>query len=115
MRRSAASYLDRITIERPLRDDSLDGAGSGTWLLVEENVPASVEDIPSRGERTAEGFTASMRPARVRMRYREDVTSEMRFVMGARVMQIAAGPAEVGRRDQVEFMVEEYSPAGSRA
>jgi len=37
----------------------------------------------------------------------------MRFVMGYRVMQIVAGPAELGRREGLEFMVEDYTSAGN--
>jgi len=39
----------------------------------------------------------------------------MRFVMGPRIMQIIAGPAEFGVRDELEFMVEDYSTAGNPA
>jgi head-tail adaptor len=71
--------------------------------------------LPSRGEKLAEGINLAARPARVRMRFREDVTPDMRFVMGDRIMQIVAGPAELGRREGLEFMVEEYRPAGNPA
>ena len=105
----------RVRIERPIADDSLDGAGSGTWQLVQE-VWASVKDmLPSRGEKLAQGINVSHRPARVRMRYRDDVTPDMRFVEGSRVMQIVSGPAEIGRREWVEFVCEEYRPAGNGA
>jgi head-tail adaptor len=112
-----AGELDRqIRIERPVADASFKGAGSGSWALVEDGVWAGIRDmLPSRGEKLAEGINVSTRPARVRMRYREDVTPDMRFVFGARVMQITAGPAEIGTRDGVEFMVEEYRPAGNGA
>ncbi|WP_137898346.1 head-tail adaptor protein [Sphingomonas sp. 2SG] len=112
----AAGSLDRrIRIERPVADTTLEGAGSGTWEPVAE-VWASVQDaLPSRGERLAEGINVAARPARVRMRFRTDVTAAMRFVMGARVMQIIAGPAEIGWKDGLEFMVEDYSSAGNGA
>jgi head-tail adaptor len=71
--------------------------------------------LPSRGERLADGINVATRPARLRMRWREGMTSDMRFVLGSRIMQIVAGPAELGRRDGLEFMVEEYSTAGSGA
>ncbi|WP_404711489.1 head-tail adaptor protein [Sphingomonas sp. MMS24-J13] len=111
-----AGTLDReLRIERPVADDSFDGAGSGAWALV-ATVWASVQDaLPSRGERLADGVNVSARPARVRIRFRDDVTPNMRFVLGTRIMQIIAGPAELGRRDGLEFMVEEYSPAGNPA
>ncbi|SEQ60411.1 Phage head-tail joining protein [Sphingobium sp. YR768] len=57
----------------------------------------------------------SARPARVRMRFREDITPDMRFIFGSRIMQIVSGPAELGRREALEFMVEEYRPAGNPA
>lgn len=104
-----------VRIERPVADDSLDGAGSGSWTLVDE-VWMNVQDVlPSRGERLNEGINIATRPARVRMRYRTDITTGMRFVHGARVMQIVAGPAEIGRREQIEYMVEDYSVAGNAA
>lgn len=121
----AAGELDRkVRIERPVADNSLDGAGSGTWELV-KIVSASVRDmLPSRGERLAEGLNIASRPARVRIRYRKGVTPDMRFALlkkqgnawvVERVMQIVAGPAELGRREAMEFMVEEYRPAGNAA
>lgn len=115
----------RVQIERPIADTSLDGAGSGTWAAVGTPVWAEVEDkLPSRGERLADGINVAARPARVRMRYRADVTSDMRLVLlrkqgddyvADRVMQIVAGPAELGFREGLEFMAEEYRPAGNPA
>jgi len=105
----------RIRIERPVSDESFDGAGSGSWEPV-ATVWANVQDaLPSRAEKLGEGINMAARPARVRMRYRDDVTPNMRFVMGARIMQIISGPAELGRREALEFMVEEYRPAGNPA
>jgi head-tail adaptor len=104
-----------IRVERPVADESFDGAGSGDWVLVRE-VWAEIQDaLPSRGERLAEGMNIATRPARVRIRYRTDISTSMRFVHGTRIMQIVAGPAEVGNREEIEFMVEEYSPAGNSA
>lgn len=125
----AAGELDKqIRIERPVAAAAFKGAGSGSWALVEGDVWAGIRDmLPSRGEKLAEGINVTTRPARVRMRYREDVTTAMRFVLGAtvtddvvdysgaRIMQVVAGPAEIGTRDGVEFMVEEYRPAGNGA
>ncbi len=112
----AAGSLDRrILIQRPRAAAGFTSAGSGAWAdLV--TVWANVQDsLPSRSERLADGINVASRPARVRMRYRNDVTPDMRFVMDGRIMQIVAGPAELGRRDGLEFMVEEYSPAGNPA
>lgn len=105
----------RITIEQPVADEAFDGAGSGTWQKVDD-VWANVQDaLPSRAERLASGINMAARPARVRIRFREDISPDMRFVMGTRIMQIVSGPAELGFREGLEFMVEEYSPAGNPA
>jgi head-tail adaptor len=119
----------RIRIERPLPDQSFDGAGSGTWEPVAE-VWANVQDaIPSRGERLADGINVAARPARVRIRYRPGINSSMRALIGHyvkddddqlawvtdRTVQLITEPAELGTRDGLEFMVEEYRPAGNPA
>lgn len=110
----------RVRIERPVPDTSLEGAGSGTWVLVKE-VWAEVQDaLPSRGERLADGINVAARPARVRIRFRDDVASNMRLVLlrkgvPERVMQIVSGPAVLGNRDGLEMMVEDYRPAGNPA
>jgi head-tail adaptor len=120
-----AGPLDRrIRIERPAADDALDGAGSGAWAAL-ATVWAGVKDIlPSRAEKLSDGINVAARPARVRIRYRRNVTAAMRFVLlrregGAwvaeRTMQIVAGPAVLGRTEIMEFMVEDYSTAGSAA
>lgn len=119
-----ASRLDkRVRIERDLGNDAVDGAGTENWVLVCQVAASVVDSLPSRGERLASGINLATRPARVRIRYRTDVDSSMRFLLlgrrnGAdvveRVMQIVAGPAEVGTREWSEFMVENYSsPGGS--
>lgn len=125
-----ANDLDRrIRIERPVADDAPDGAGSGSWAFVCE-VAAQVRDmLPSRGEQMAQGINIATRPARVRMRFRAGINSGMRVLVGRnvrgtdgkpvwqteRVAQIATVPAELGRREGLEFMVEDYSTAGNPA
>lgn len=119
----------RIRIELPVADDSLDGAGSGSWALVCEIAAGVVDMLTSRGERLADGINATNRPARVRIRYRNDVASNMRVLIGRRLRgsdgnaawytdreaQIVTVPAELGRREGLEFMIEDYSPAGNGA
>lgn len=111
----ASRWNRRLRIERPVGDGSFDGAGSGTWERAAD-CWASVQDVlPSRAERLDGGISIANRPARVRMRYRTDVDASMRFVMDGRVLQIISGPAEVGFREEVEFMVENYSASGGGA
>lgn len=125
----ASRYNRRLIIERPVADDSLDGAGSGVWQKV-SGAWAEVQDVlPSRSESLADGINIAKRPARVRMRYRTDVDASMRFNIGRpakdadgnpiwlsdRITQIISGPAELGVREEVEFMVEDYTSAGNPA
>ena len=112
----AAGSLNRLVqIERPVADPSFDGAGSGSWARV-ATVWANVQDaLPSRAERVADGLNIASRPARVRIRYRNDITPAMRIVVADRIMQIVAGPAEIGNREGLEFMCEDYSSAGNAA
>ena len=112
---TAGELPDFIRIERPVADDSLNGAGSGTWALVDEVWAGVVDMLPSRGEKLAGGINVAARPARVRMRARDDVTPDMRFVMGDRVMEIVAGPALIRQRSGIEFMVEDYTSPGNSA
>lgn len=84
------------------------------WTEV-ATVWAQVQDVlPSRGETLSEGISIARKPARVRIRYRSGITSEMRVIHGTRVMQIVAGPAKLGR-DGLEMICEDYSTAGDVA
>lgn len=107
-----AGELDRfVRLERPISDTSVDSAGSGSWDLVEQ-IWAGVKDMQP-GDDERDGRTT--RRARVKIRYRTDVTSAMRIVDGDRIMQIVSAPAELGRRKGLALMVEDYTAAGNPA
>jgi SPP1 family predicted phage head-tail adaptor len=115
MRPAAGSLRSRITFQQKLVPEGLTSAGKEGWVPV-VTVRAEVRDVlPSRSERLSEGMTIAARPARIRMRYRTDITSDMRILHGNRVMQITAGPAEIGNREALELMAEDYSTAGGDA
>ncbi|WP_419827663.1 head-tail adaptor protein [Sphingomonas sp.] len=113
----AAGDLDRIvTFQRKAvpTDDAMD-AGEEIWSTIDggEDVWAQVQEmLPSRGERLSDGMVLAARPARVRIRYRDDITPDMRVIYGSRVMQIITPPIELGRREGLEFMAQDYSTAG---
>lgn len=126
---AAGSLRHEVRFERPIPDDAIDGAGSGEWLPV-ATVRAQLRDVlPSRGEKLVDGLNIATRPTRVRIRYREGLSADMRIVIGRtlkdaagepywqsdRVTQIVSGPAELGQREGLEFMVEDYSTAGNPA
>lgn len=126
----AAGSLDRrIRIQRPVSNTTFKGAGSGTWETV-TTVWGSVQDmLPSRSEKLADGINIATRPSRVRIRYREGIDSSMRVQVGRyrrdangdrywqtiRTAQIVTVPAEMGNREGLEFMIEDYSTAGNAA
>jgi SPP1 family predicted phage head-tail adaptor len=109
------SQLDkRITIEqKSVTQDPNYGAEVITWATLASRIPANVQDaLPSKSESVANGIRIATQPARIRIRYRASITSDMRVTIhGAtdRVCQIVGGPAEIGRREWLEMVVEAYS------
>ena len=47
--------------------------------------------------------------SRIRMKYRTDIDTTMRFLIDDIVYQIVSGPAEIGYRDMSEFIAERYT------
>lgn len=84
------------------------------WVLV-ASVWAEVRDmLPSRAEQIADGIDMAAKPCRVRMRYRDDVTSEMRLRIDGLDYAIVSGPAMMGRREAMEVMAVRLSTEGAR-
>jgi head-tail adaptor len=106
--------LDReITFVRAIPSSDFGSAGSETMEAV-ATVRANIEDVlPSRAERMLDVVNIASRPARIRLRYRDDITADMRIIYGARMMQIVSGPAEIGRREGLELMAQDYSTQGN--
>ena len=106
----------RILFQRKVAAPGFASAGKEAWEAATSLLWAQVQDVlPSRSEKLAEGMSIASRPARIRIRYREGITPDMRILYGARTMQITAGPAELGNRDWLELMAEDYSTAGGVA
>jgi SPP1 family predicted phage head-tail adaptor len=102
-----------ITIQsRTFEEDERFGTRVGTWVD-SFDVLAEVQDVlPSRADRVSDEISMTRRPARIRMHWRDDVTQANRIKIGERIMNIIAGPAELGRRQVLELMVEELSTIG---
>lgn len=114
----AGQYDRRLSIEaKSVTVDPDYGTQTVTWTVFAARIPAQVQDVlPSKSESAAQGIRIATQPARVRIRYLAGITSDMRLVLhGAtdRTMQITAGPAELGRREGLEMMAENYSTAGT--
>ena len=113
-----AGRLDRrITIEAKTSTVDPDyGTETVAWATFASRISAQVQDVlPSKSESAADGLVIASRPARIRIRYRKNITSDMRIIVHGdadRFMQIVAGPAEIGRREGIELMAAEYSTQG---
>lgn len=116
MDRVDAGRLDRrIKIERPVR--VADDYGSATVTTWEEvaTVWASVQDqlLFNAAEGSKELRQRTL-PTRIRIRYRDDITTDMRATIldRDRVMQLIS-ISELGRGDIIELMAENYSTTGA--
>lgn len=116
MRVPAGRRTTRITFQqRTGTQHAGTGAWTYTWADLASNPHelAEVQDVlPSRAESVADGINIQRRPARIRTLYRDDITSDMRVKIGDRVLEIVAGPAELGRREGLEMVCEELSTQG---
>jgi len=87
-------------------------AGSPT---IGERFRANVQDVmPSRSEGVQQGLVTGRLQTRIRIRWRDDVTSAMRVLLhgdGAdEVFDIVAGPSDIdGRKSLIEFMAERFT------
>lgn len=110
-----AGDLDRrVTIMR--KGDPVDGEYGpqpGPGVPVAERVPARRLDLlPLKTERLGGVLRQSHKPARIQMRYVQGITSDMYLIMHDEndlVYQITSQPAEIGRRQLIEFTVAAYT------
>lgn len=104
----------RIQIEqKSVTQDAVYGTEVITWIpLPPGNFWAEVQDVlPTRqqAEQMRNGTQVSVRRTRVRIRYRTDVDASMRCLISGVVHQIVGGPAEIGRHEWTELLVERAS------
>ena len=106
--------LDRyVRIEqKSITRDEEYGSEVVAWIKYKE-CWASVTDITSRmQESTVSDLRLLKRPCKVMMRYDPTVDATMRLVMidrDNRILQIVTKPAEIGRREAIEFTAEDYA------
>jgi len=106
------SLNTRCRIEYPVIAAGDYGEPVTTWALLAV-VWASVQDaLPSRSETVREGLTVARNQTRWRARYRTDVDSSMRIIINRppeTIYQIVGGPAELGKHEGIECVLEKYS------
>lgn len=106
--------LDRfIRIEqKSVTNDADYGSEVVAWTTYKE-CWASIQDVTTRSqESTNSDLRLLKRPCKVMVRYDEGIDSTMRIVMldrSDRVLQIVSKPAEIGRKEAMEFMAEDYA------
>lgn len=103
----------RVRIEsKSITQDPTYGTDVVTWVPL-ATVWAEVLDVlPSRqqAEQTRQQLQVSTQRSRIRMRYRTDLDSTMRCVIGGLMHHIVSGPAKIGdRHSMIEVVVERYS------
>lgn len=109
--------LDRfIRIEQKSVTNNADyGSEIITWTLYKE-CWAQITDITTRmQESTNSDLRLLKRPCKVVVRYDDGIDATMRIVLldrNDRVLQIVSKPAELGRKDAMEFTAEDYEVYG---
>lgn len=99
----------RIRIESRTITKGTHGAPVETWAVV-DTVWAELRDVaPSRSEAVKLGMKVATRQTRCRIRYRAGLDSSMRVVWDGANYGIVGGPAEIGRREYLELVLERTS------
>lgn len=101
--------LHRVNVRNPKT-----GSDRASWLPLAV-VWAEVQDVlPSRADRVADVVDIARRPCRVRIRYRGDLTGELRLRIRGRDYRVVSGPIELGRREGMEMLAEDLTTEGQR-
>lgn len=97
---------------RSVTQDAAFGTEVVTWALAAVRW-CNVQDVlPSRSEGIVRDLEVSKNPTRLRIRYCTDITSKMRLIINRptrTIYQLVSGPAIIGDKDGLEFMIEKVS------
>lgn len=111
-----AGQLDRrITLMKPTTvEDPLYGPQLGPEAVFAERIPAQrLDDRPGKSESVEGGLRLAGHPATIRIRYMRGVTSDMRVILhedtGDLSYSMTSTPAEIGRKEWLEFTVKAFS------
>lgn len=106
------NFDTRVRIEyKSVVQDSVYGTETITWLPKATVWAEKMDVLPTRqqAEQMRNNTQVSVRRTRLRMRYRPDIDASMRCVIGGVVHQIVGGPAEIGRHEYMELLIERTS------
>jgi len=107
MKRSTLNTVCRVE-QKTLTKDSY-GSPVESWSLLGVRYCALQDVLPSRSESAQGGLMTAIGQTRLRMNYCTDIDTSMRVVINrpARtIFNIVSGPAILGDKDEVEFMIE---------
>jgi head-tail adaptor len=101
---------DRCRIEqKTITVDATSQTDIETWSVLDTRWCGLQDVLPSRSESVRENVEVAQSPTRLRMRYCTDVTSGMRLLVNRptpTIYQIVSGPAILGNKEGVEFMLD---------
>lgn len=107
MKRSTLNTRCRVEYKTLTKDAY--GAPVESWSLLGVRFCALQDALPSRSESTQGGLITSINQTRLRMNYCTDIDTSMRVIVNRperTVFNIVSGPAILGDKDEVEFMLE---------
>ena len=117
MRQAAGRRRTKVTFQRRVgtKHPKL-GSMSYAWADLPEKATAMASVMDFLGsERSAEGLDMANRPCSIEMLYRDDITSDMRVVARGRTMEIVRGPIELGNRDGLRLICQDWTTQGDKA
>lgn len=97
--------------QRTITHDPDYGSKVEIWTAYKDDW-ACIKDVTNRNQETTKSDLRLMkRPCEVTLRYDKNIDSTMRIVVldrDDRVLQIISKPSEIGRREALVFMCEDY-------
>lgn len=105
------NYRCRIEYKLVTRDATY-GTEVVTWTTLATRWCSINDMLPRHGEALRTDLAFNINRSRIRMRHCTDVNSSMRFAISRpteAIYQIVSGPAEIGNKAGVEFIVEQVS------
>lgn len=111
---AAPHYNEQASIEyKSVEMNPSFGTEVVTWMRLALVWVEVYDLLPSRSESVRQGLATARNQVRIRMRYRPDVTSDMRIVVHGggvdTVYEIVGGPAVLGRREALEMVCERWT------
>ena len=111
------SYLGPLNIRcrveyKATTQNAIYGTETVTWTTLGTRWCSMNDLLPGRSESVSSDLAIGVRRSKIKMRYWTDIDSSMRFAISRpteAIYQIVSGPAEIGNKEGIEFVVERMS------